>query len=79
MLTKVTEEVPIATINVRREKKAVVDRTRKYKVLIDGEKVGALKNGGSESFEVGAGRHEVMMKVDWCSSLELAGSPAAPA
>jgi hypothetical protein len=41
------------------------DRLRDYRVLLDGAEIGRIGNGGERSFEVAAGRHQLMMKVDW--------------
>lgn len=45
-----------------------VNRARGYKVLIDGEEKGAIKNGNSDEFMVPAGSHTVECKLSWCKS-----------
>jgi hypothetical protein len=45
-----------------------MDRARKYKVMVDGQEVGRVGNGESESFEVAPGHHEVHMAIDWTRS-----------
>jgi hypothetical protein len=48
-----------------------MNRVRAFKVFIDGEQVGTIKNGGAEEFKIDPGVHTVVCKVDWCSSQEL--------
>lgn len=45
-----------------------MNRLRKFDVYIDGEKAGAVKNGGSEEFSVPAGEHVIHCKLSWYSS-----------
>lgn len=60
-----------ATIRVDRTFVGFRDRFRAYKVLIDGVRVGQVKNG--EAFECSAdpGVHHVRLKVDWVGSPEV--------
>ena len=44
------------------------NRARAYKIFIDDQQVGTLKNGGSGEFEVAEGTHTIYAKVDWCYS-----------
>ena len=44
------------------------DATRSYKVLIDGVKIGEIKNGETKYFDVPEGYHTLQLKIDWCSS-----------
>ena len=44
------------------------DRARAYKVILDGNDIGAIKNGEEISFEVSDGNHELSLKIDWCRS-----------
>lgn len=48
-----------------------MNRARGFRVFIDGQEVGAIRNGGSEEFKVEPGVHTVVCKVDWCSSQEV--------
>lgn len=59
------------TIVVTREAHSFSDRVRAYKVVIDGEVVGKVRNGKSASFTVAPGQHRVRMKIDWSGSPEL--------
>jgi hypothetical protein len=52
------------TIAVSRDR-GYADRLRDYRVLLDGSEIGRIGNGGEKSFEFAAGRHLLMMKVDW--------------
>jgi hypothetical protein len=45
-----------------------MNRLRRFDIYIDGEKAGAVKNGGSEEFSVPAGEHTVQCRLSWYSS-----------
>ena len=47
------------------------DRFRAYKVLIDGERVGQVKNGQVFARPADPGVHRVRLKVDWVGSPEI--------
>src|SRR4051812_9592454 len=55
-------------LQVHRDRKPWIDRARAYKVMVDGQEVGRVRNGDSQSFEVAPGRHEVHMSIDWTRS-----------
>jgi hypothetical protein len=44
------------------------NRARPFKIMIDGEQAGIVKNGIAEEIKVAPGKHTVYCKVDWCSS-----------
>ncbi len=44
---------------------------RDLQVFVDGGYVAGLKPGGSRSVHVGAGRHEVVSRMDWAKSPTL--------
>jgi hypothetical protein len=44
---------------------------RDYRLFIDGQKIGSIGNAQIKDFEIPAGRHSVIAKIDWCSSPEL--------
>lgn len=44
------------------------DYVRRYKVMIDGEETGQIKNGGTFECQISCGQHSLQLKVDWCSS-----------
>ncbi len=47
------------------------NRYRKFKVLIDGRKEGAIASGQSESYTVTPGRHNIQVRLDWYKSEPL--------
>jgi len=61
------EEGKILMIKLSR-KKQVINSTRVYKVLIDGNYVSDIKNGETKSLETALGEHQIQIKVDWCYS-----------
>jgi hypothetical protein len=61
----------MAEITLKRADGYRVDRRRAYRVFIDGRKVGDIKPGQTEVFEVSPGLHELQLKVDWTCSARL--------
>jgi hypothetical protein len=61
----------MAEIALRRLDGYRIDRRRAYRVFIDGQRVGDIKSGQTEVFEVSPGQHELQLKVDWTSSEKL--------
>jgi hypothetical protein len=57
-----------ARIHLHRRRSKWADRIRAYKVTIDGQRVGAIRNGQHESYEVPPGQHVVQLQVDWARS-----------
>jgi hypothetical protein len=55
------------TISVSRDS-GYADRRRDYRVLLDGAEIGRIGNGGQKSFDITSGRHQLMLKIDWCRS-----------
>ena len=47
---------------------AYADRVRAYKVMLDGQQVGEIRNGETKSFPVPAGAHALHLKIDWTTS-----------
>lgn len=47
------------------------DKLRRYQILVDGEPAGTIAEGAQVSLPVTPGRHQVQLKIDWCSSPEL--------
>jgi hypothetical protein len=41
---------------------------RKFGVIVDDQKVGAIANGAEEVFQLTPGSHNVRIKVSWCKS-----------
>src|SRR3954452_23086889 len=58
----------MASLTIERAANAWVDRARAYKVMVDGNEVGSVKRGETQTFQVPPGPHEVHMKIDWTRS-----------
>jgi len=52
-----------ALLRVTRKKAVYRDRFAKYAVLLDGEPIGAIRNGGTEQFRVVPGPHSIRIRV----------------
>lgn len=61
------EQIMSARIHLARDS-GFADYTRQYKVVVDGEEKGQIKNGGTFECEIAPGRHTLELKVDWCGS-----------
>jgi hypothetical protein len=48
------------------------DRLRVYRVICDDVEIGRIANGKSGDFAIAPGAHRLILRVDWCSSNELA-------
>jgi hypothetical protein len=55
-------------IKITRQAVPLVDRARKYKVLIDDRELGAIKSGETKSFPVDPGKHTIQLRIDWAKS-----------
>ncbi|WP_440895491.1 hypothetical protein ACS127_13140 [Amphibacillus sp. Q70] len=44
------------------------DMVRAYKIILDGKKVGQIKNDQQIELEVLPGEHQLYLKIDWCRS-----------
>ena len=58
------------TVYLTRDK-GWADSLRAYKVLLDGEEVYKIKQGGSYQFNASPGPHELYLKIDWCRSNKI--------
>jgi hypothetical protein len=58
-------------IRISRKLERWRDQGRKYKVVIDGQIVGAVHNGESRDFTVTKGEHCVRIRIDWSGSRDL--------
>lgn len=56
---------------VKRKSGWYVDKTRTYQVIIDGKKVGDIKDGKELKLNLPVGKHTAQFKIDWCKSPEL--------
>jgi hypothetical protein len=61
-----------ARIELHRASGSYRDRLRSYRILIDGERAGSVKEGQTASVEVPPGRHEVELRIAWCRSPAIA-------
>ena len=57
-------------IVVKRDR-GFADFARKYKIVLNGEEVGSIKNGGLFELELLPGIYTMKLKVDWCGSHPL--------
>jgi hypothetical protein len=44
------------------------DRLRAYKVVLDGNVIGEIKNDQQVELDVAPGKHHLTLKIDWCRS-----------
>ncbi|TWT33968.1 hypothetical protein KOR34_38040 [Posidoniimonas corsicana] len=47
------------------------DWSRGYRVMVNGKKVGVIRNGQVKSFAVASGPCEVSVRLDWCGSRKV--------
>src|SRR5690349_11367180 len=55
------------TLTVHRPKR-FRDVLRAYQICVDGTLAAEIRSGGSVTIEITPGHHEVVAKIDWCSS-----------
>ena len=60
----------MATIVIKR-KTNYTSYFRNYQIILDGKKIGTIKNGETKEFVTTSGQHHIQSKVDWYSSPEL--------
>lgn len=61
----------MATKIIINRKTEFINKTRAFRLFIDGKEMGKIKNGGSEEYLLEPGTHTLQAKIDWCSSAEL--------
>jgi len=44
------------------------DKIRAYKIILNGDVVGKIKDGEQVEIDVAPGNHQLKMKIDWCGS-----------
>ena len=68
-----------SVIRIKRARSPWRDRLRSYKVVVDDEHFGSVRNGRTKDFAVAPGPHTVRLKVDWMGSLtvEIGVGPGA--
>jgi hypothetical protein len=42
------------------------DRLRAYAIIVDGKKIGEIRNGETKEFPIEAGKHSISARIDWC-------------
>jgi hypothetical protein len=47
---------------------------RAYRLIVDGKKIGRIKDGQTKTFPVEPGEHKLFLKIDCCSSTTLSFS-----
>jgi hypothetical protein len=65
------------TLRVTRDPAKWRDKWRAYRILVDGVQVGKVRRGESASVALTPGAHRVRLRIDWCTSPELAVEIAA--
>ena len=58
----------LSTIRIHRTHVPMRDRLRPYKVIVDGERSGTIRDNHVEDFDVAPGEHRVQLKIDWSGS-----------
>lgn len=51
--------------------KQFTDMIRAYRIIIDGKRVGNIRDGEEKELEIPEGRREIFLKIDWCASNAL--------
>ncbi|MBS1783052.1 MAG: hypothetical protein JSS78_08290 [Bacteroidetes bacterium] len=57
----------MATLRIQRNNE-FINKARNYCIYVDGQKAGTIANGETKDFIVTSGQHQVVAKIDWCSS-----------
>jgi hypothetical protein len=60
-----SQMTPTGRLTVRRKGGYWRDHVRAYRVLIDGRKVGSLRENEALTVELPAGSHDLSVRVDW--------------
>ncbi len=58
-------------ITVERRFVGYMDRLRAYRVMVDGQEIGRVKNGETATYDVTPGQHQVQLGIDWARSPSL--------
>ena len=61
------ESLRMSILRIRRANQ-YADRLRSYSIMLDGIKVGEVKNGETQELPISPGQHQLRMKIDWCGS-----------
>lgn len=54
-----------------KRKREWINWTRSIGIYADGNKLGTVRNGQAEEFELPPGEHKLKAKIDWCTSNDL--------
>jgi hypothetical protein len=57
-------------LTIRRESQWA-DKTRRYKIVLDGQPIGLLAENASLQQEISEGSHKIQARIDWCGSKPL--------
>jgi hypothetical protein len=64
----VTEfEESMASLAIARDS-GYADRLRAYQIVLDGERIGEIRDGEIKEFSIPSGKHTLSLKIDWCGS-----------
>ena len=62
----------MGSVTIERRLSLWRDLRRSYLATIDGQEVGELGNGASDTYHLEPGLHDIRLKTDWCGSPTLA-------
>lgn len=48
------------------------NKLRKFDIYLDNKNIGSISDGEEVKSEIAPGKHEILLKIDWCSSNKLA-------
>src|SRR5579864_8594047 len=57
----------MSTLRIKRDS-SYADHLRAYSVIVDGNRVGEIKNGETRDFPILPGQHQLRLNIDWCGS-----------
>jgi hypothetical protein len=60
----------LGTVEIQRQRR-YTGFAQTYKVLVDGQEIGTIKNGTTTSFDVAPGHHEIQLKIEITQSPPL--------
>ena len=58
----------MTTIKIKRSNDYMM---REFRLFIDGKKIGTIANAQTKEFDIAAGQHSIIARIDWCRSPEL--------
>lgn len=60
----------MASLTIARDS-GYADWLRSYSVILDGTQIGEIKDAETRTFFVSPGKHDLVIKLDWCGSKKL--------